>query len=48
MSANQAKILGAAGDSFPLNFVDIANAPAEDFTPALDPDGENWTNPFEK
>ncbi|KAF9529375.1 hypothetical protein CPB83DRAFT_789894 [Crepidotus variabilis] len=38
LSANQAKVLSAAGDSFPLNFVDLANAPAEDFTPLLDPD----------
>jgi hypothetical protein len=40
MSANQAKTLAAAGNAFRYNFVDLVNAPAENFAVAVDPDGK--------
>lgn len=40
MTANQAKILAAAGNALRYNFVDLVNAPAENFAVVLDPDGE--------
>ncbi|GLB37483.1 putative fermentation associated protein [Lyophyllum shimeji] len=38
LSALDGKILAAAGDAFRLNFADIANAPAKQYLPPLDPD----------
>ncbi|KAF8973209.1 hypothetical protein BDZ97DRAFT_665381 [Flammula alnicola] len=38
MSANEAKLLAAAGNFFRLNFVDLVNAPAEEFLPSIDVD----------
>jgi hypothetical protein len=40
LSASEAKMLGAVGNSFRLHFVDHVNAPADDFMPPLDPDSE--------
>ena len=40
MSAREAIPLVAAANFFRLNFVDLVNAPAEDFLPNIDPDGE--------
>ena len=41
LSASDAKMLGAVGDSFRLHFVDHVNAPADDFMPPLDPDSKS-------
>jgi hypothetical protein len=41
ISANQAAILVAAGNAFTCNFVDLVNAPAQDFAVVLDPDGRH-------
>ena len=40
MSANQSEILLAASNAFRYNFIDLVNAPAQDFAIALDPDGK--------
>jgi len=40
MSAREATPLVAAANFFRLNFVDLVNAPAEDFLSNIDPDGE--------
>ena len=40
MSAKEAIPLVAAANFFRLNFVDLVNAPAEDFLPNIDPDGK--------
>ncbi|KAH9485425.1 Protein CSF1 [Psilocybe cubensis] len=38
LTANDANVLASAIHSFRLNFVDVVNAPAHDFMPAVDPD----------
>ena len=38
LSASEAFLLGAVGDAFGLNFADVPNAPAAEYTPPLDPD----------
>lgn len=40
MSAREAIPLAAAANFFRLNFVDLVNAPAQDFLPDIDPDGK--------
>lgn len=40
MSANDVTLLTAAANAFRSNFVDVVNAPADEFMPAVDPDGE--------
>lgn len=39
MSASEVKLLGEAVNSFRLNFADVVNAPADEFLPAVEPDG---------
>ena len=41
VSANQAILLVAAGNAFATNFVDLVNAPSQDFAIILDPDGRH-------
>ncbi|TFK75375.1 hypothetical protein BDN72DRAFT_832240 [Pluteus cervinus] len=38
LSASEGFLLGAVGDAFGLNFADVPNAPAAEYTPPLDPD----------
>jgi len=40
VSANDATLLIAAANAFRSNFVDVVNAPADEFMPVVDPDGE--------
>lgn len=42
LTANEAQLLAAAGNSFIMNFVDLLNAPAEEFLPDVDLDGERY------
>lgn len=43
ISASDGNFLAAAGNSFRLNFIDSANAPAKNYQLPLDPDGEYCT-----
>jgi hypothetical protein len=40
LSASEGRILAAAGTSFRLNFLDMANAPASEYAIPMEPDGE--------
>lgn len=40
MSLSDAQILAHAGRSFVLGFTDLANAPAAEYMPAIDPDSK--------
>ena len=40
-SAVDGQVLIAAGNTFKLNFLDAANAPATEYMPLIDPDGKN-------
>lgn len=40
LSAAESRILAAAGNTFRLNFMDMANSPASEFALPVDPDGK--------
>lgn len=40
LSASEWRLIAAAGNTFRLNFVDMQNAPAAQYTIPIDPDGE--------
>lgn len=40
LSASEWRVITAAGNAFRLNFVDMENAPAAQYTLPIDPDGE--------
>jgi hypothetical protein len=40
LSASEGRILAAAGTAFRLNFLDMPNAPASEYTTPVEPDGE--------
>ena len=44
LSTEAWRVLTAARDALQLNFLDPLNAPAAEYTQALDPDGQSGTN----
>lgn len=40
LSASDGRLLAAAGSAFRLNYADLVNAPANEYLPAVEPDGQ--------